>query len=293
MKEKSINSILFSSLLILIACNNIKASAPNNQLPHQNTSQLKKSNSSPQLTILLSCNPKRLDNQRNKPRHRRAGTCPPNFFSAQNRQNDDLLDVQDEKIYDFQAEKIQNLKIENNNLSKKHDNLKQQNEQQTDQLKSQRYEKNRLLPHVWSTVIAGAADGLLSCFAEAEKSGKNENLTLLHQSVKDTKELEILSCPPAILGGPFHEIVNGYDEEGSMLKKGFTNFVGETTNAFGLRYFREPIANRCKHITRRLKDSKNPIVKATLKKPCLYFVRLAAIRSLWRLEKLTIKQIFT
>lgn len=117
------------------------------------------------------------------------------------------------------------------------------------------------------------------------------HVELLHQSVRDTKELEILSFLTAIHGDQYCRIINGYSEESSILKNSIINFMGETVNAFALRYFLKPIANQSKFITDRLKCRKNSFVKTTLQNPLfIYSIRLFTIRCLWRLEKFAINR---
>ena len=154
-------------------------------------------------------------------------------------------------------------------------------------------QENQFLSHTWDIVIAKTTDYLLSYLTKKKEREKNKYFELLGQSVEDTKELKILSLFPVILGGTPYRIINGYNKTSNIPKENIINFIGETMNAFGLRYFQEPIANKSKFITNRLKDSNNPIVKAVLKSRCLYLVRLTIIRSFWCLEKFTINQVFS
>jgi len=130
--------------------------------------------------------------------------------------------------------------------------------------------------------IAVGTDYLLSRLPVTEK--RDEHIETLQQSVRDIKELGYFSLFFEHLSEKSHRAINGYYTKNNTLKNSVINFIGETTNAFVLRYLRKPI-------TSRLKNSKNPIVETVLKNPLfLYSARLATIRALWRLEKFVINQ---
>jgi len=76
--------------------------------------------------------------------------------------------------------------------------------------------------------IAGGIDYLLSCLATIERLEKSKYFKLLRQSVKDSRNLEILSLASAIRGDQFHDVFNVPQLGDSALASGAINTAGET-----------------------------------------------------------------